>query len=59
MISPICEPILAGIFVSLFNKYILNKCNALCCETTHETIHESDESSTTTSINSDMHVHVH
>ena len=62
MIPPICEPILAGVFVSLFNKYILNKCNASCCETTHETAHETDreeDSSTTTSINSDMHVHIH
>ena len=58
MIPNIIEPILAGVFVSLFNKYILNKCNASCCETTHETAHETDDSSTTTSINSDIHVHV-
>ena len=60
MIPPILEPICAGIFVSIFNKYILNKCNTSCCETAHETAdsdHEED-SSTTTSINSDIHIHV-
>ena len=60
MIPPILEPIFAGIFVSLFNKYILNNCNTSCCETEHEnddSDHEED-SSTTTSINSDIHVHV-
>ena len=61
MIPPILEPIFAGIFVSIFNKYILNKCNpsVSCCETAHETAdseHEED-SSTTTSINSDIHIH--
>ena len=65
MIPPILEPVFAGIFVSLFNKYILNQCNPSvpCCKTTHETAHESDreeDSSTTTSINSDInHVHIH
>ena len=66
MIPPIVEPILAGVFVSLFNKYILNQINpsVLCCKTTHETVHESDRdesdsSTTTTSINSDInHIHV-
>ncbi len=58
MIPPICEPIFAGIFVSLFNKYILNKCNTSSCEAAHETAHDSDlDSSTTTSINSDIHIH--
>ncbi len=70
MIPPICEPILAGIFVSLFNKYILNNINSsvLCCKSTHETTHEianessdqDENSSPTTSINSDIsNVHIH
>ena len=57
----ILEPIAAGIFVALFNKYIINHhfTFSTCTETTHETTHE-DDSSTTTTINSDVgQIHLH
>lgn len=57
----IMEPIAAGIIVALFNKFVINHhwSFSACSEATHETTHE-DDSSTTTTINSDVgHIHMH
>ena len=69
MVMPIIEPILAGMIVSLLNKYILSgQCCAWlqrsCEEQQAEVIEEGEEpdemgiSSTTTTV-SDASVHVH
>jgi len=59
--TSIIEPIAAGLLVTIINKYIINN-NSLfdqCMTITHDTRHE-DDSSTTTSINTDVeHVHIH
>jgi len=59
--TSIIEPIAAGLLVAIINKYIINN-NWLfdqCMTTTHDTRHE-DDTSTTTSINTDVeHVHIH
>ena len=61
MVASILEPICAGIFVAIFNKYIINHhwSFSVCTDAVHETTHE-DDSSTTTTINSDVgHIHMH
>ncbi len=61
----IIEPIMAGLVVSLFNKFILNNTtylSNLCSLSTVATQHEdtvSDSITTISDISLDTHVHVH
>ena len=61
----IIEPIMAGLVVSLFNKFILNNTtylSNLCSLSTVTTQHEdtvSDSITTISDISLDTHVHVH
>ena len=52
---PICEPILAGVLVSLWNKYVL----PAICDRYHAGERDDDHVSETSAISSDIEVHVH
>ncbi len=64
--TPILEPILAGLFVSLINKYIVNN-NALWLWCNPPTVdiyqHEDDLASSNTTVSDisldEPHIHVH
>ncbi len=52
---PICEPILAGVLVSLWNKYVL----PAICDIYHAGERDDDITSENSAISSDIEVHVH
>ena len=52
---PICEPILAGVLVNLWNKYVL----PAICDQLHTGEKEDDIVSEVNAISSDIEVHVH
>jgi hypothetical protein len=53
---PICEPIAAGILVSLWSKFVLP---ALFAQCQSEREHQDDIVSETSAISSDIEVHMH
>jgi hypothetical protein len=52
---PILEPIMAGVLVSLWNKYVL----PAICDICHAGEKDDDIVSETSAISSDIEVHVH
>ena len=66
MVSPLIEPIIAGLCVSLFNKYILNTNSityTICQPTIIETFETEDcsasENTTISDISLEPHIHIH
>ncbi len=63
--TAIIEPIMAGLFVSLFNKFILNNTAyisnwcSLATVTTHHEDTASDSNTTISDMSLETHVHVH
>ncbi len=56
----IAEPIIAGIIVSLINRYVFGNQNLMnCCQSTVYQVSETidDNSSENSAINADVHVH--
>jgi hypothetical protein len=57
--TPILEPITAGLIVSLFNRFVIPRIVQCLSPVVDTDDHESSDSSESSAVNADVEIHVH